>query len=577
MVARAYQLSGRNLSVSRWSSPLGLAVALCSICSLLLLLLPIWPRVGVYNWDVVFWLDAAHRIEFGQVPHVDFFAPFGPLPQYGFWFMHQIFPSAHPIVAAQLFYGLIGLPLLALILIDVRSSLQSSVLAGAFIALLLLPANFFMLYINSGLDIGIYNRQAGLLLYVLVAAIWWCRSAERLVIVLTVALLALFFTKITTFLVASVLILFTWFIGRLRLTTTALLRIALLTGGAVWSLEIVTGIVSAYMRDISRIIEVSTSMDSALSEGWLGPLFRVLLTVKFNLDVLIPIALMIVAISYRERHYFAEALLRFRKRPLVALKIILRSDACVFSVFLLAGLAIESQNAGSQEFAFLIPAVWYVAAHPVDQDFASRAVILLAGFFLLLLAVKATHRTFLIASHLDRDPHLEAGLEPFRISAKPSQVASAEAKLELYSHQPDVYKKFASGGTDVERSVDEAFQLSYFLSVRDAINGLHRWQIQHGLQLKSIATLDFVDPLPMLLNLKPIIGLGIVMDPGRTVQRWPIILRSLSSADGILVPGCPVTIIRYEYAQRAIPELNRRSAIAIDRCWTLYVKDDRRQ
>ena len=261
MVARAYQLSGRNLSVSRWSSPLGLAVALCSICSLLLLLLRIWPRVGVYNWDVVFWLDAAHRIEFGQVPHVDFFAPFGPLPQYGFWFMHQIFPSAHPIVAAQLFYGLIGLPLLALILIDVRSSLQSSVLAGAFIALLLLPANFFMLYINSGLDIGIYNRQAGLLLYVLVAAIWWCRSAERLVIVLTVTLLALFFTKITTFLVASVLILFTWFIGRLRLSTTALLCIALLTGGAVWSLEIVTGIVSAYMRDISRIIEVSTSMD----------------------------------------------------------------------------------------------------------------------------------------------------------------------------------------------------------------------------------------------------------------------------------------------------------------------------
>jgi hypothetical protein len=299
-------------------------------------------------------------------------------------------------------------------------------------------------------------------------------------------------------------------------------------------------------------------------------------TLKFNLDVLIPIALMIVAIGYRERHFFAEALLRFANAPLVALKIILRSDACVFSVYLLAGLAIESQNAGSQEFAFLIPAVWYVAAHPADQDFATRAAILLAGFFLLLLAVKAAHRTFVIASHLD-DPHLEAGLEPFRISAKPSQVASAEAKLELYSHQSDAYKKFASGGMDVERSVDEAFQLSYFLSVRDAINGLRRWQIQHGLQLKSIATLDFVDPLPMLLNLKPIIGLGIVMDPGRTVQRWPIILRSLSSADGILVPGCPVTIMRYEYAQRAIPELNVRHAIAIDRCWTLYIKDDRRQ
>ena len=146
-------------------------------CTLLLLLLPIWPVLGLYNWDVVYWLDAAHRINYGQIPHVDYFAAFGPLPQYGLWLMQKAFPSAHPILAAQLFYAFIGLPLLALVLCDMHSRWQSAVLAGAFIALLLLPANFFMTIFNFGFDIGIYNRQAGFLLYLLVAGIWWSSIA----------------------------------------------------------------------------------------------------------------------------------------------------------------------------------------------------------------------------------------------------------------------------------------------------------------------------------------------------------------------------------------------------------------
>jgi hypothetical protein len=554
-------------TLSDWLlSPPALAQIVGFGCAALLLMLPVWPMVGIYNWDVVFWLDTAHRIDYGQIPHVDYFAPFGPLPQYGLWLMQKIFPSAHPILAAQLFFALFGLPLLALVLADVQSRLQSAILAGAFIALLLLPANFFMSVFNFGFDIGIYNRQAGLLLYLLLAGIWWCRSPTRLIIVVSCTLLGLLFTKITAFGGAIPLVLYASITGRIR--TRDLLAVTLVIAFVVLGLEITTGIVSAYLRDIARMIELATSSSDKRSDA----MNRLASTLYYSFDTLLPVGLLVVAALVRDRHIFAKARALAHNGRIAALRGIAQLDGIEMGVLLVVAILIESQNQGSQEFAFLIPAVLWVMVRPTSRDVAARATVFLAAAFMLIIAVKATHRAFLITSHADRFPRLEAGLEPFHISAKPADVEFADAKLAFYSAQQNAYAEFASRGQDLASGNDEGFQLSYFVSVRNAILALGRWQTQYNKQLKSIATLDFVDPFPTLLNLRPVAGLGIVMDPYRAAGRWTTMLRSLSSADGILVPLCPVSAFRYQYAKMAKNELESRHAITIDPCWTLYVR-----
>jgi hypothetical protein len=561
----------RNLqSLSNWLRSTPVLVLLVGFaCVGTLLLLPVWTVPGIYYWDVVFWLDAAHRIDYGQMPNVDFFAAFGPLPQYGLWLMQKIFPSAHPILAAQLFYAVLGLPLLALILADVRSRLHSILLAGAFIGLLLLPANFFMKGFNFGFDIGIYNRQAGLLLYLLVAGIWWCRSPTRLVIVVSCTLLCLLFTKITAFSAASALAFYAFLMG--RISARGLVAIVIVIGVAVWILEIATGMVSDYMRDIGTMMGLATSSASSRQEQ--DALHRLAFTIYYSFDILVPVGLMIVAAFVRDRHVFANALSIARNNRLEALRTILQADGIAISVLLAAAMVIESQNSGSQEFAFLIPAVWYVMVRPASRDFTACAVIVLAAAFLFIVAVKGTHRAILITSHVDRFPRVEASeLKPFHLSARPADVAFADAKLSFYSAQQNTYAEFASRGQDLAPNIDEGFQLSYFLSVRNAVRAVRRWQTEYNVQLKSIAALDFVDPFPTLLNLKPVVGLGIVMDPYRAAGQWTTILRSLSTTDGILVPLCPVTDYRYQYAKKAKLEIESRRAISIDPCWTLYVK-----
>ena len=280
---------------------------------------------------------------------------------------------------------------------------------------------------------------------------------------------------------------------------------------------------------------------------------------------------MVAAALIRDRHSFASALSTTNGR-LIELRALLQIDGVAMGVFLAAAVLIESQNAGSQEFAFLIPAVLYVLVRSENRNIAARATTLLAAAFLLIVAVKATHRAFLITSHVDRFPRLEAGLQPFHISARLADIEFAEQRLKFYSAEIDAYRRFASGGQDLTANIDEGFQLSYFLSVRNGVQAVHRWQTRFNVHLESVAALDFVDPFPTLLGLRPVPGLGIVRDPYRAIGQTTTILRSLSSTEGILVPLCPVNSFRYQLAKIAKLEIERRQAISIDPCWTLYVR-----
>jgi hypothetical protein len=557
--------------VLRWlrsPSVLALIVGFGSVIALLLL--PVWPAIGLFYWDIVFFLDAAHRIDWGQIPNIDFFAHFGPLPQYGLWLVQKIFPTANPVLAAQLFYSAIGLPLLALLLTDVKSRLQCALLAGPFIVLLLLPANFFMPTFNFGIDgSGIFNRQAGLSLYLLVACIWWCHSPSRIIIIVSCTLLCLLFTKITVFSVACFVVFYAFLMKRISIKEIGAVVIAL--GVIVGGLEIATGIVGAYLRDIAGL--ASSAVSLASNEQKQDPLHRVGYTVWINFGTLVLVGLMIIATLIRDREVFANARSTIRKEFLKTFDTVLRTDGVALGVLSLAALAIESQNSGSQEFAFLAPAVLYVMIRSGSRVFAARAVAVLAAAVLLILGTHAAHRAFLITYQAVKLPRLDKKeLLPFQVSARSTDVSFAAAKLVYYSRHQDVFAEFASHKHDLASQNDEGFQLAYLLSVANAVQAIRRWQFENKVELKSVASLDFVDPFPKLLNLKPVVGLGIVMDPYRTVGQWPSILKSLSATDGILVPVCPVTNYRYLYAANVRPELETRRAIYVDPCWTLYLK-----
>src|SRR6187431_846261 len=49
-------------------------------------------------WDFVFILDGAYRIGVGQVPHVDFASPIGPLTLYLTHFAERLFPGGQPFI-----------------------------------------------------------------------------------------------------------------------------------------------------------------------------------------------------------------------------------------------------------------------------------------------------------------------------------------------------------------------------------------------------------------------------------------------------------------------------------------------
>lgn len=555
----------------RWLfSPSVLALIVGFGSAIGLLLLPVWPEIGLFYWDIVFWMDAAHRIDFGQIPSVDFFTHFGPLPQYGLWLVQKIFPTANPVLAAQLSYSAVGLPLLALLLTDIKSRLHCAFLAGPFIVLLLLPANFFMPTFNFGIDgSGIFNRQAGLSLYLLVACVWWCHSPSRIIIIVSCTLLCLLFTKITVFSVACFIVFYAVLMKRISTKEIGAVVIAL--GVVVGGLEITTGIVGAYLRDIAGL--ASSAVSLASNEQKQDPLHRVAYTVWTNFDTLVVVGLMIIAALIRDREIFANARSKDRKEFLKTFDTVLRTDGVALGVLALAALAIESQNSGSHEFAFLAPAVLCVMVRSGSPVFAARAVAVLAAAVLLILGTYAAHRAVLITYQAVKLPRLDKKeLLPFQVSARSTDVSVAAAKLVFYSRHQDVFAEFASHRHDLASQNDGGFQLAYLLSVANAIQAIRRWQSENNVELKSVATLDFVDPFPKLLNLRPVVGLGIVMDPYRTVGQWPSILKSLSAADGILVPVCPVTDYRYKYAANARLELETRRAVHIDPCWTLYVK-----
>jgi len=558
-------------------SPTAITLLLGYGLILILLLLPLRLPIGAYYRDIMMYLDAAYRIDNGQVAHSDFFVAFGALPIYGFWLIQKLFPNAQPVLAAQYSVVIPTFLLLAVALSGVHQRAQQLLLAVMFILLALLPSNFYHWFANSGVDgFGIYNRQAGLLLYVLVMAIWWSLSPKRFFVVASGVLLCLFFIKITAFAGAVLLLVYAYAIGLIRIRSLIAIGLVLIVAAAI--LQATTGIVAGYFQDIGTII---ASMDNPYSQG---PLVRMIGHVRTQFAIHAMLALLVIAALSYDRRTILTAVKSARSRPYKAFRVLLRTRSAALMVCVVVSLIIESENTGSQAFAFLLPAAICLMTLSPTRNWANQAVRFLAAAFVLFIALKAVDRYARITYAAIADQRIDLGTpDPFRVVTKPDILSQANSWMGIV-HQPTFTEALKRGhefpvpiirdppefGSDRIES-----QVFHLLSIAEAAGTLRRSTVSN-FDLGNVAAIDFADLFPLLLGMQPVAGLATVIDPYRTmsptlqsrlIDRW-------SNVDGILVPRCPFTQMREATAKLAKVILEGRRLVLITPCWDLYVKND---
>jgi len=536
-----------------------LALALPLIA--LLLMLPITVPIGPMSWDTYIYLDAAHRIAEGQLHSVDFSAPVGPLGYYLFAWGFGLFPNAHPLLLAQFCVFVVTAPLMALAVSSIwrQRPLLAAALVLPFLLLALAPSNSLFYSTLPGLDgFGIYNRHASTLLYALVAGVLFLPSGRRLAILCAGAMLALFLTKITGFLVGGLLGLLAMLSGRLKVSHAVMAGVVFAVPLVV--LEVSTGMVGAYLRDIG-ILAFGGSEESTQS--------RVLLVLARKIDVLVPLALLVVLVFIMER--------RDRERPSF-----LDSSAVWLCVVALGATIFETQNTGSQEYAFLWPVVVLAFLRVPEglwRGHARTAFLVVAALTILPTFSTIAFKTVRgVGSSILYDP-IEAPLlrNMERYSGRHDMMIRADLMLEQYATHRDAYDDMLEHGfmPTAQLYLDIDFQIFWLLSANQAVAALLEYEEANGMKLETLATLDFTDPFPWLLDRTPVKYLQIGATPGRTLVHFEGRAHdALAEADAVLRPICAQTPGQSGVEEFYRSSLEGRHTVALAPCWELLLRAD---
>ncbi len=300
-------------------------------------------------WDTISHLDAAQRIKLGQVPAVDFLAPVGALEYYQFYWLQKLFPGGQPTLIAQWSVLISAAPLVAIILVEIdkKSRKIAFAILVPFLVFALCPTNTQSFHSYPGVNgFGIYNRHTSLLLYVLVSALVFLPNSRKLALIAALTMLALFFTKITGFLAGGLIGLYADPSGRLLwrhvLLAFCIFAVALLV------LEFNHGMVSAYVESIAALVR--------MNEGLLLPRFLTVFSIK--LDVILAAAALTFFLFWLDWSPLTDRWHNRHIKPTTAnIAVLLDRDWLWIGITLVAGIFLETQNTGSQEFIFLWPAL----------------------------------------------------------------------------------------------------------------------------------------------------------------------------------------------------------------------------
>jgi hypothetical protein len=551
-------------------SPLALLV-LVGVMAIALLIPPLRLPIGANYWDLYTYVDTVYRMRLGQVPHVDFFVPVGSLGYALFDLVSRIFPKAHPLLAIHFSLLILTLPIMAVVANEAckRSQGVALALVIGFALFALVPMNIIELYPSPGVDAyGNYNRHGALLLMVLAAVLLFVDN-RRVAAWLTVVLLAaLFMIKITGFLVGLVIVIHAGIAGRLSLrgAIEACFPVALILGLLEWRFALIT----AYIEDIAELARMNT--------GYLLPRVLTVLSLKFN--VIAPALILISALIWRDR---AAIMASIARPSLLSLRSLANRDAAWLISLLAAGAVYETQNTGSQEFILLWPAlVRLFRKLPVKLPALWRRQDML---LLLLIAATALptpvillHRTARVVASMPTYATVEAPLMgPFGfVSAKPDVLRHSRGMLAHYAMARTSYEQLAKRGILPSYILfsEMDFQVSWMISVQEAAEALLAYEKLNNKRFERIVTLDFVDPLPVMLGRTPLLDMSIGNDPTRTLMKLnPRATAEIRRSDAILLPKCPPTDARNAIADAYSFALEGRRVVALTPCFTMMVRD----
>lgn len=521
-----------------------------------LLALPLVVPIGPMYWDTYLYLDAAHRIASGQLPSVDFSMPVGPLGYYLFAWGLQLFPAAQPLLLAQWALLIVAAPLMAVVLweVSLRDRGLSLLLLVPFLVFAIAPSNAQFYHPLPSLDgFGIYNRHVVILLYVLLSGLLFLREGRKLALVCGATMLALFLTKITGFLVGGLFCALALVAGRIKWTNALLAAGLFLVPLAV--LELLTGMVSAYLRDISELAGNNSST--------LLPRFRTVITNKF--DVLLPaaiLALMLLVIDWRD-----------------GLHRVLDSSFVWFSIAILGGIIFETQNSGSQEFIFIWPVLALILMRTRNLKGHLRTAVLVLGAFAIVptmtTIVSKSVRAFAAGvTYAQVDAPLLKNIG--QVSARWDMIERAEMIGAHYADFLPAYEDLARQDQlpNWQYFADIDNQVQWVLSAESAVEALLAFEAENNIRLEGLMTLDFTDPLPWILGRQPTPHLQIGADPTRTFGTLkPETKAAIEATDGVLRSKCPVTWARMDIEATFAEALSDRQVIALNPCWDLLIRD----
>ncbi len=550
-------------------SPLLLLCCAVLACALLLTQPFILP-LGPMYWDLVVYIDAANRIASGQVPLIDFLTPVGPLGYWLFAWLDDVFPRAQPLLLAQWSLFLVTAPPMALILreADQRSRAAAFGLLLPYLVFQILPINVEQYSFFPGVDgFGIYNRQASIVLYVLVSALVVLRDRRVLTGVLVWCLLALLLIKVTGFLAGGLVVAFALLAGRfdIRLSLAA----AAIAGIALLALEAWGGLVSAYVESIAALLEINAG----------GILERFLRAGSLHLDIVAAGGALIVTLAWLERRELSagfRGLARDRSGP--ALRHLLDRDFVWLAVVMAAGLFLETQNTGGQAFIFLWPVLLGIvrgwAGSGRRGAFAVLALVAATAIPPVETVLQRAGRAMLAQTGYIALPHTHLGRLGL-VSQHPEVVGRAGKMQTIYATSIETFRSMAEveilPGQTLYSELD--FQLGWLMAIDAGITEILAHEAKTGARFDTIVSLNFVNPFPALMGRTGVRHIAIGADPFRAVPEPDgEALAAVADADLVLLPQCPVTVANEALRQGYAPALVGRREIALGACWKGFVK-----
>ncbi|MGW6778005.1 hypothetical protein ACWF50_08105 [Brucella pseudogrignonensis] len=546
--------SGRSRCIS---GPIFWMVLILALL-VVLLVLPLVVPIGPMYWDTYIYLDAAQRINTGQMPSVDFFTPAGPLGYYLFAWGLNVFSYAQPMLLAQWSTLIVAAPLMAVVLADVDRQSRSIAFALLipFLIFAISPANAQFETSFPGLDgFGIYNRQVCLLLYVLVAGLIFMPNGRKLALFCAATMLCLFLTKITGFLVGGLFGFTALLAGRISIFNILIAIIAALL--VLAGLELNGHMISAYLADIGQLL--------VLNEAALLP--RFLTVISGKLDVILPAGVLVLVLFWLEtRHNITPT--RFFDRGSVWL-----------AITVVGGVFVETQNTGSQEFIFLWPVLLMIwqRIKPLSDNKIKMTVLILTAFIAIPTVSKVGHkvlRAIAVAPTYVQPPVTDLK-NMAQVSTRADMMERAKLLPQHYADYSAPYEALAQQGQLPSwRLYSELdYQIYWLISVDEAVKALKKFEAENSIQLKTLMTLDFTDPFPWLLNREATRKIQIGADPFRTVGAMtPETKATVEATDGILQPKCPMTTSRLALQKIYADALKDRDVVALDPCWDLLLR-----